>query len=129
MNGVQHNYPNTKPVKKDRFRWNLSIFHWCVDTNQCADTNQRTDTNQCAYTKLRPYTHVCTSLKKLKFFSLAETRTWAKKNIISKKVTMVRKVFQNKKNKKNFQKKNLKKTFKKKKFVKKFSGPPRATAP
>ena len=24
----------TKPVKKDRFRWNLSIFHWCVDTNQ-----------------------------------------------------------------------------------------------
>ena len=23
-----------KPVKKDRFRWNLSIFHWCVDTNQ-----------------------------------------------------------------------------------------------
>merc|ERR1711989_115618 len=71
----------TKPVKKDRFRWNLSIFHWCVDTNQCADTNQRTDTNQCAYTKLRPYTHVCTSLKKLKLFSLAETRTWTKKKI------------------------------------------------
>ncbi len=23
-----------KTVKKDRFRWNLSIFHWCVDTNQ-----------------------------------------------------------------------------------------------
>ena len=21
-------------MKKDRFRWNLSIFHWCVDTNQ-----------------------------------------------------------------------------------------------
>ena len=34
-----------KPVKKDRFRWNLSIFHWCVDTNQRAETNQRADTN------------------------------------------------------------------------------------
>ncbi len=21
-------------MKKDRFRWNLSIFHWCVDKNQ-----------------------------------------------------------------------------------------------
>ena len=39
-----------EPVKKDRLR--LSFFHWCVDTNQ------RADTNQCAYTKLRPYTHV-----------------------------------------------------------------------
>ena len=23
-------------MKKDRFRWNLSFFHWCVDTNQCS---------------------------------------------------------------------------------------------
>ena len=127
-----------KPVKKDRFRWNLSIFHWCVDTNQCADTNQRTDTNQWAYAKLRPYTHVCTLLKKLKIFSLAETKNGQKiifKEHLQKKFSQKfsKKIFQKrflkksfkKKIKKKFQEKNLKKNFQKKFF----SGPLRTTAP
>ena len=53
------------------------------------------------------------------FFPGGDTHR-GKKKMISKKVTMVRKVFQNKKNEKNLKKKKFSKKNFKKKFKKKF---------
>ena len=87
-----------KPVKKDRFRWNLSIFHWCVDTNQRGYKSVRIH-------KATPiHARMYLAEKAKIFFPGGDTHMDKKK--MSKKLTMARKIFKEhlQKKKKKFKK-------------------------